>query len=92
MNELIIRKIKMLELLSTVLATMAYPIALLLANGNNRIYVILLIGGIGLCFQPYIFYLYKRIDQSDVFKQKRFWPLTLGLLFICFLIIKNIFM
>ena len=89
MNELILKRIKILELVSTVLATLAYPIALLISNGNNRILVILLIGGLGLILQPYIFYLYKRINQSEVFKQKRFWPMTMGLLFISFLIITK---
>jgi hypothetical protein len=89
MEAITLRKIKILEMLSTILATAAYPLALLLATGKNRIIVILAIGGIGLILQPFIYFAYKNLNKTELFKQQRFWPITLGLLLIFFFSLRR---
>jgi hypothetical protein len=87
-TEGILRKIKKLELTSGFLAILA-PIIAALIGADNKMLVMLLICGVGIALQPYIYILYKRADQKEIYLQKRFWPLTLALIFILFLVTKN---
>lgn len=86
-TELVLKRIKNLELTSATLGIMAPLVAALLAT-DNRMMVLLLIGGAGVLLQPYIYVLYKKINQTDAYKQKRFWPLVGALALILFLAIK----
>ncbi|HMR56557.1 MAG TPA: hypothetical protein PLM56_07715 [Cyclobacteriaceae bacterium] len=84
----VVKQIKRLEYVSGFIGIMA-PITGMMLGTDNRMTFLLILGGAGIAFQPYIFLLYKKLNKESEFIRKRFLPLLAAIFFIILLVIEN---
>lgn len=88
MTETVQKRIKKLEFISGFLGTMA-PVIGALIGFDKKMGVILIVGGLAIAIQPFIYLEYKKINQTDVYKTKKFLPLVFAIALIVFLVVRN---